>query len=233
MHKVPKRVNIFEAMYSFLSSKISPFFIKTSLTPNQVTTISGLFGVLGSYMLILDSHIYLIISAIFIQLYTILDLVDGDIARAKKMQSYFGMWLDIFFDKLIDFLIIVGMSVGVYLRTEDPLMLFVGMLLMGVVFSIQFIMILNETYFKTSRDGNKEIINNMPPSQQKEQYFLSASIASITFFRNHLSLQHSSFLFISSFFAITNNLQTGLIFLLFHGLISLVISIAINFYKIK
>jgi len=84
MHKVPKRVNIFEAMYSFLSSKISPFFIKTSLTPNQVTTISGLFGVLGSYMLILDSHIYLIISAIFIQLYTILDLVDGDIARAKK-----------------------------------------------------------------------------------------------------------------------------------------------------
>ena len=158
MHKVPKRVNIFEAMYSFLSSKISPFFIKTSLTPNQVTTISGLFGVLGSYMLILDSHIYLIISAIFIQLYTILDLVDGDIARAKKMQSYFGMWLDIFFDKLIDFLIIVGMSVGVYLRTEDPLMLFVGMLLMGVVFSIQFIMTLNETYFKTSRDGNKEII---------------------------------------------------------------------------
>ena len=101
MHKIPLRENFFEGMYSEVSSRVSPFFLKTSITPNQMTIISGLFGVIGSILLISESYFNLIVAAIFIQLYTILDLVDGDIARSKNMQTYFGMWLDIFFDKLI------------------------------------------------------------------------------------------------------------------------------------
>ncbi len=58
-------------------------------------------GVTDDKGIIIDDTTHIIIAAIFLQIYTILDLVDGDIARAKNMQSNFGMWLDIFFDKLI------------------------------------------------------------------------------------------------------------------------------------
>jgi phosphatidylglycerophosphate synthase len=230
MHKVPMRENFFEGLYSLLSSKISPFFIRTSLTPNQVTIISGVFGVVGACMLAMNSYFYLITSAILIQAYTILDLVDGDIARAKGMQSYFGMWLDIFFDKLIDFLIIIFLSIGVFIKTDDPFFLICGVALMGFVFSIQFIMVLNDTYFKNARRTGKEFIKVNAKTMTKKN---SLILYLFVFFRKHLSMQHTTFTFIVSIIAAMDVLEGGLIFLTVYSFLSLVIGVVINFYQIK
>ena len=230
MHKVPMRENFFEGLYSLLSSKISPFFIRTSLTPNQVTIISGIFGVAGAVMLAMNSYLYLIISAIFIQLYTLLDLVDGDIARAKKMQSYFGMWLDVFFDKLIDFLIIIFLAISVFIKTNDPFFLICGIALMGFMFSIQFIMVLNDTYFKNVGKTSEEFIRNNAKSVTEKK---SLIIYFFVFFRKHLSMQHTTFTFVVSIIAAMDVLEDGLIFLTVYSFLSLAVSVAINFYKIK
>ena len=149
-HKIPQRKNIFEALYSKVSKHISSIIVKTSLTPNQITIISGIFGMVGAYFLTCQSRIDLIYASVFIQLFTILDLVDGDIARMKKLQSQFGKWLDIFFDKLNDFLIILGLSVGVYLRTNSISTLYLGIILMGLVFFIQFSMVMNSIIYRES-----------------------------------------------------------------------------------
>ena len=85
-----------------------------------------------------NNYYYLILSAISIQLFSILDLVDGNIARIKSLQSKFGMWLDIF-DKIVDFLIILSASLGIFITNNDPVILIWGIILMGTVFLIKLL----------------------------------------------------------------------------------------------
>ena len=230
MNSAPKRENIFESYFSKLSKKLLPFFIKTNLSPNQITLISGVFGVIGSFLILYGDYYLNIVSGIFIQIFAILDLVDGDVARHKKMQSNRGMWLDIFFDKTNDFIIIICFTIGAYLNNSSPIVLFMGMCLMGANFYIQFIMILNNFYFKENRFSNKNLIDKSTPSKRK----LIKFIASIVFFyREHVSLQHSQFLVLVSFFLIANKLELGLYIITIHGALSLIVSILTNFIKIK
>ncbi len=228
--KVPSRNNFIEDFYSKIAGLLTPFFLKTSLSPNHITIISGIFGVIGSLMLINNQHSYLIISAILIQLYAILDLVDGDIARIKKLQSTYGMWLDIFFDKLIDFLLIFSLTIGVFYETKEFIYLIAGLGIMGIIFFNQFIMVLNDTYFKIFRDNNtvEEYKVTYSKSHIKRLIF-----SGITLFRKHLSLQHNTFLLMVSIFAFFDLLKIGITFIFFHGLISLILSIIINFIKLR
>ena len=181
-------------------------------------------------MLINNQHHYLIVSAIFIQFYAILDLVDGDIARIKNLQSTFGMWLDIFFDKLIDFLLIFSLTISVFYETKETIYLIIGLGIMGIIFFNQFIMLLNDTYFKVSRDNN---ISDEYKTSLSKVLFYKFIFSSVTLFRNHLALQHNTFLLLISIFAFFDVLQIGMIFILFHGAVSLILSVFINFLKIK
>ena len=183
---------------------------------------------IGSILLISSNHLILIISSVFIQIYSILDLVDGNIARQKNLQSNFGMWLDIFFDKLIDFLIIFILSISVYFNTSNENILIWGICLMGIVFSNQFVMVLNETIFSKSRTGGSYLLEN-----QNQKSRINFFLYSVNFYRAHLSLQHNTFLFLVSFFAITNQLVFGIYFLTIHGGISLILAIFANFLRIK
>lgn len=229
-YKVPTRNNIIEDIYSRISKLITPYFLNTNLTPNHITIISGIFGIIGALMLFINQHEYLILSSFLIQIYAILDLVDGDIARIKKLQSNFGMWLDIFFDKLIDFLIVLSISLGVFFETKDPMVLILGIALMGILFFNQFIMVLNDTVFKASRENN---IKDEYEKKYKQSFAHKIIYSTVSFFRAHLALQHNTFLLLVSLFAIFNLLKIGMIFLLFHASISILLSIIINFIKIK
>jgi len=228
-HRTPQRDNFFEVMYSKIAKSITPFFL--NFTPNQVTILSGIFGIIGSFLLISDNYLALFFSAILIQLFSILDLVDGDIARIKNLQSKFGMWLDIFFDKLVDFLIILIAPLGIYLSIGDPNILIWGIILMGSVFFNQIIMIVNTTknYFELSRDSGSKLIKFKENKNSKLNFFAKF----LYFFRKHLTYQHNTFLFLISFFAIIDQILFGIYFLTFHSLISLLLSIIINFFRIS
>jgi hypothetical protein len=232
-HKVPERKNIFEAGYSRISKAITPYFLKTSLTPNHVTIISGLFGVVGAFLLISQDYSNLIIAGVFIQIFSILDLVDGDIARAKKMQSSFGWWLDIFFDKLNDFLVILCLSLGVFFRTGDYRALLLGTVLMGFVFSIQFILVINDHLFIKDRKVNEDVGVHEDHIDPKNPTLYLRLIHFCKFLNNHLPLRHNSFLFLISFFALIDALVFGLIFMTIHAGLSLGLLISINFLKIR
>ena len=65
-----------------------------------MTLISGLFGVFAAFLLMFSNKYALILAGISIQLFKVLDWVDGDIARMKIMCSSYGQWFDICFDKL-------------------------------------------------------------------------------------------------------------------------------------
>jgi len=46
-HKVPSRNNILEALIGFISHYICKLLVRTTITPNQITFISGIFGIIG------------------------------------------------------------------------------------------------------------------------------------------------------------------------------------------
>ena len=221
-HKIPQRKNIFEALYNKISKPISRIVVKTFLTPNQITIISGIFGIIGAYLLTCNSSNNLIYAAVFIQLFIILDLVDGDIARMKGMQSHFGKWLDIFFDKLNDLLIILGLSIGVYLRTNNIYTLYLGIILMGFVFFIQFSMVMNSIIVTESKACSKRGDNNPLNEKKRKMKIIQFMNKVRKVFGIHLLLEHCTFLFLVSLFCIINQTQFGLFFLTLHAFITLV-----------
>ena len=232
-HKIPQRKNIFEAFYNKISMPISRIIVKTSLTPNQITIISGIFGMVGAYLLTCHSRTHLIYAAIFIQLFTIIDLVDGDIARMKGMQSQLGKWLDIFFDKLNDLLIILGLSAGVYFRTNNISALYLGIILMGLVFFIQFSMVMYSIIFTESKAYNKSGKKNPLHEKKRIIKIIPLKEKIIKFIGKHLLLEHCAFLFIVSFFVVINWVEFGLWFLTLHALCTMFYIIISGCFKLK
>lgn len=231
-HKIPKRKNFIEAFYNKISKFLARGIVRTPLTPNQITIISGLFGILGAYLLVSQSVTGLLFAALCIQIYTILDLVDGDIARMKQMCSIFGKWLDIFFDKLNDLLLILGLSLGVFFRHDDETALIFGMILMGLVFFIQFSMLSNSVIFaEMKKDKSRQPV---VLDREKEIEQTSSGIKKLVqFVGRHLLLEHCTFLLIVSIFALLNKLQLGLYLLTLHAGGSMLFIVGSSIYKLK
>lgn len=76
----------------------------TSATPIQVTMAFGVAGLIAAYS-ILTGHYFL--AGIFLILKSIIDAIDGELARLKKTPSYSGRYLDSIFDFILNFIIIM------------------------------------------------------------------------------------------------------------------------------
>lgn len=77
--------------------------LKLRLTPNGVSIIALIIGVLSSVFLYFDK---LILSVVFLWISGYLDSVDGAMARKKNLTSPFGTLLDITFDRIVELSII-------------------------------------------------------------------------------------------------------------------------------
>ncbi len=95
-----------------IASRVSAVLIKTAFTPNHVTTLAMGSGLWAGYFFSTGSRKGMLLGAVFLQLSFILDNCDGDIARAKKMQSKFGMWYDFVADLIVDFALWTGLALG-------------------------------------------------------------------------------------------------------------------------
>ena len=76
----------------------------TSATPIQVTFAFGVAGLVAAFS-ILTGHYF--IAAVFLILKSIIDAIDGELARMKKSPSYSGRYLDSIFDFVLNFVIIM------------------------------------------------------------------------------------------------------------------------------
>ena len=204
-------------------------FLRTSFTPNQITLLSGIFGIIGAVLLISQNHLLLVLAALCVQIFAILDLVDGNIARAKNIQSKFGQWLDVFFDKLNDFLLIIGITIGAYLAVGKVYIFLLGISLMGFVFFIQFVMMLNHTVLRVEK--NRTNTGNGDVKSQNHNK-TSGPYVALQFTSKHCTLGHSTFLFLISPFACLNTLYFGLWFLTIHACLTLVLMITYTFYRL-
>lgn len=198
--------------------------LRSGFSPNQVTIFSGACGLVGAYMLSLG---YLGLAFALVNIYALLDLVDGDIARVRKMQTNFGYWLDIFFDKLIDASLILGLVLLVATSNSSMVVTVVGCLLMGSVFFNQFILLLNDTTFKDCRG---ELKKSHTAEFKAEPMRL---LQPVKFLKLHGSLNHNAFLFFIIVYPLIFSPENGLYLIFMHSVVTLILNVVSNFSTLR
>jgi CDP-L-myo-inositol myo-inositolphosphotransferase len=92
-----------------ISRRLSMLLAHTPLTPNQISLASFTLALLGAAGLAGTAGIWWVAGGLLIQLASILDGCDGEIARLKLLRSSRGAWLDTMMDRYAD--IAIGIAV--------------------------------------------------------------------------------------------------------------------------
>jgi len=104
---------------------------KTNLTPNQITSIALIVGMIGGVFYFFNTHLAISIGAILLIIYDVLDCADGMIARLKKNGTFFGRVLDGIADYFVTVTVYLGIGFGFVNNSEDPLFYWVLLVLAG------------------------------------------------------------------------------------------------------
>jgi phosphatidylglycerophosphate synthase len=101
-----------------ISRAVSRILLKTPMTPNVWTLLITLFPVVGFLFVIRGDYFGFVVGAALYQVHSILDGCDGEIARAKYLDSEKGPGLDAFGDLIALLLFSLGLGVGLF-RARD------------------------------------------------------------------------------------------------------------------
>lgn len=94
---------------------------RTKITPNQVTAISFLCGMLAVGFFLAHTPKALLAGAIFAELWFFFDCIDGKLARLLNASSKFGTVLDdVINGKVITILTAFALGYGSWISTHDP-----------------------------------------------------------------------------------------------------------------
>ncbi|AEA48006.1 bifunctional L-myo-inositol-1-phosphate cytidylyltransferase/CDP-L-myo-inositol myo-inositolphosphotransferase [Archaeoglobus veneficus] len=77
-------------------------------TPNQLTILTFLFGIFSALVALVNIPL----GGILYQINSILDGMDGEVARASLRTSKFGGWLDSILDRYVDFAFLVALAIA-------------------------------------------------------------------------------------------------------------------------
>ena len=120
------------------SGLLTRLFLKLRWTPNTITLVSMVVGLVAAGFFIPGSWEYALIGALVFQLSVIIDCCDGEVARLTFSESKFGQELDIWADNIVHIAIFAGIACGAYLQgpweqTLLPLILGASAVLANVV----------------------------------------------------------------------------------------------------
>ena len=96
------------------SKWITRALLQTPLTPNGVTVLAALVGLLSGAVFAWGGYAAGIAGALLFQLSAILDCCDGEVARLKFMESPFGEQLDVALDNVVHVGLYAGMGWAAY-----------------------------------------------------------------------------------------------------------------------
>jgi phosphatidylglycerophosphate synthase len=109
-----------------ISLAMSRRLMNFPITPNQVTAFAALVGMMCGFIVSWGGYFPMLLGALAFQFNSILDGVDGEIARAKLLESASGQWLDTLADDASNLCFMIGASVGAYRTWGSPIYLALG-----------------------------------------------------------------------------------------------------------
>ena len=95
-----------------LSLRLSSVFCRLPITPNQITWVNIVVGLVACAFAAHGGRAALVVAGGLMFVQVVLDSCDGEVARLRHKSSTFGMWLDNASDDLIDNLFIAMLGVG-------------------------------------------------------------------------------------------------------------------------
>ncbi|MCX4747024.1 CDP-alcohol phosphatidyltransferase family protein [Kitasatospora sp. NBC_01287] len=93
-----------------VSLRVTRLLLNTRWSPNQITGVMVVAGMLSGAALLIPGLGGAVLSVVFMQLYLLLDCVDGEVARWRKQFSPLGVYLDRLGAYLADAAVMVGMG---------------------------------------------------------------------------------------------------------------------------
>jgi len=143
MNKLPREAQFFDVngVWYFFNGWIVRMLYPTPVTPNQITFLSLVFGLLAAGFYVSGRPDALLWGAVFLYGKVVLDNVDGNLARVRGTSSRFGRFLDSIADFLVTVLVYLGISFYLVQETGDSGFWFLGMfgLLVGFMQSTFFV----------------------------------------------------------------------------------------------
>jgi len=159
-----------------ISGFISGLLVRTPVTPNQVTIISLILGIVSAVFFSHGAHTCTIIAGVFYFISTVFDQCDGEVARFKHMESDFGRIFDIIVDSIVNAAIVIGITIAIYKTNGSGLTIVTGLLAMiGIVISL-----LLTTYF-SSESKKDTVAKEMLDKLNNKDFFYIIMLASVIF----------------------------------------------------
>ncbi|MBN2724069.1 MAG: CDP-alcohol phosphatidyltransferase family protein [Deltaproteobacteria bacterium] len=116
-----------------LSLPVSRILVKTSLTPNQLSVINAGFAIISGFMLFfgnnllgLSFYISGFLGGLFMQMCSIYDGCDGEVARVKFQYTHTGDWLDTIIDDITNSIFFAGVAAWSWFSTGQERFIYMG-----------------------------------------------------------------------------------------------------------
>ena len=126
--KKQRDINRFTEWVARPPAAVVVYFLRnTPITPNQVTFVSAAMAAGAAAMFVLlPGHLWLVLAALVFELSFVLDCVDGQLARLRKVASPIGHLLDFLMDELKAMFILGAVTVRLWRETDDERTLVIG-----------------------------------------------------------------------------------------------------------
>ena len=111
---MPKIVHVDRLINRPIAALIVRAVRKTGLLPNHLTVAAFVLSAAGAAAFLGGTHHDFILAGILIYAGTLLDGADGMLARSKNLCTRFGAYLDLYLDRITDFLVLGAMITGYY-----------------------------------------------------------------------------------------------------------------------
>ena len=101
-----------------ISRRITRVLLKFRVHPNALTLSIFVLPLIACVFLLRGDYVSVVIGAAIFQVFSILDGCDGEIARAKNLESKFGERLDYFCDFMASLLYVLALGLGLRRAAE-------------------------------------------------------------------------------------------------------------------
>jgi phosphatidylglycerophosphate synthase len=100
-----------------VSLRITRVLARTPITPNMVTVVALLIGLGAAGLLMWAAPVAIVVAGVMMELQSIVDSCDGELARLRFQFSKLGQWLDNVADDITDSALMLGLGVAAGGRT--------------------------------------------------------------------------------------------------------------------
>ncbi|PWI49656.1 hypothetical protein CEE45_00575 [Candidatus Heimdallarchaeota archaeon B3_Heim] len=123
--------------YEAVFAPFGKFLANTWITPNMISILSVGVSICSciAYSLgpLIGASLGLLVGTFMLGVSSLLDMMDGSLARAKGIAGHFGALLDRTLDRLSEFFFLLGIMIGGYVTPELVFFCFEGMILASYV----------------------------------------------------------------------------------------------------